>query len=83
MYSLAWNRIFSRCAGSSTRLRRVSRSASFSFEGRMNPVFPGSKFSLGPTSSVTTTGSPEAWASSTTFPKVSVVEGKMKMSLDA
>ena len=51
--------------------------------GTTTPVSPASIFSMGPPLSLTMTGNPEAWASSTTLPKVSVVEGKTKRSAEA
>jgi hypothetical protein len=47
------------------------------------PVTPSIINSCGPPWSETITGRPEAWASSTTLPKVSVVLGKTKTSDEA
>jgi hypothetical protein len=69
--------------GSAHRLAMARARAASSRPATTSPVSPISIFSMGPPLSLTMTGSPEAWASSTTLPKVSVVEGKTKISADA
>ena len=49
----------------------------------MRPLTPCSTSSAGPPRSETTVGSPQAWASMMTLPKVSVVLGKTKISAEA